>query len=164
MLRRHTKTANHVLRYILPLWIDTLYRVSAHSKESILCVFRLSNENQYLVMYQHMLMNGYINKNYSQKCYFRPFSKLKKPFSALIIQIWQPFILRNVPNLSKNRLIEWIDSSKKCIGTCIMGKFSKMNRFTVLESQNRLSTNLYLQAMFLSLNGFSWVIRFTGNL
>ena len=50
--------------------------------------------------------------------------------------------LRNVPNLSKNRLIEWIDSSKKCIGTCIMGKFSKMNRFTVLESQNRLSTTL----------------------
>ena len=50
------------------------------------------------------------------------------------------FALWNVPKLSKNRLIEWIDSSKKCISMCIMGKLSKMNQFTVLESLNRLST------------------------
>ena len=74
--------------------------------------------------------------------YSRPFFKARKAFFILHNTNLTTFALRNVPNLSKNRLIEWIDSSKKCIGTCIMGKFSKMNRFTVLESQNRLSTSL----------------------
>ena len=71
----------------------------------------------------------------------RPFYRAKAFFSFVSTNL-KYFSLRNVLNLLKNRFLELIDSLKICIGTCIMGKFSKMNRFTVLESQNRLSTNL----------------------
>ena len=53
---------------------------------------------------------------------------------------WTTFALPNVPNHSKNQLMIINRFFKKCIGTCIMGKFGNMNRFTVLESQNCLST------------------------
>ena len=53
---------------------------------------------------------------------------------------WTTFALPNVPNHSKNQLMIMNRFFKKCIGTCIMGKFGNMNRFTVLESQNCLST------------------------
>ena len=44
--------------------------------------------------------------------YFRPFFKAKEDFFSLHNTNLTTFALQNVPNLSKNRLIEWINSSK----------------------------------------------------
>ena len=95
--------------------------------------------------------------------YFRPFFKAKEAFFSLHSTNLTTFALWNVPNLSKNRLIKWIDSSKKCIGTCIMGKFSKMNRFMVLESQNRLSTSLILPWYYTLTLSPEWIMTHLRN-